>query len=218
MNNHQNEQPIIFFVDDEKRMQFYIAKIMRTVKLDVVFYNNAQEFLDNFQPKHPSCILLDQRLPEMTGFEVYKYLKEKNIFIPVIILTAHADVALTRQALQDGVFGFIEKGESKFVLVDCIQRAIKRDKELYEEEEKREEIRKRLNTLTEREYEVMMLMAMGKDRKEIAIKLDEISQKTVDNHRNKVLNKMKAQSPVDLVHLLYFCGVIPPPKEIICQK
>lgn len=218
MNDHQNEQPIIFFVDDEKKMQFYIAKIMRTVQLDVVLYNNAREFLDNFQPKHPSCILLDQRLPEMTGFELYKHLREKNIFIPVIILTAYADVALTRRALQEGVFDFIEKGEPKSIIVNCVQRAIQYDKEFCQEEKKREEIRERLRTLTPREYEVMMSVAIGKGSDKIAQELAHVCRKTVDNHRNKMLSKMRVDSPVELVHLLSFCGLIPSSKEIIYQR
>jgi len=215
MNEHQNEQPIVFFVDDEKDVRLAIAKIMKSVQLEVILYSSAGEFLDQFQPKHPSCILLDQRLPEMTGFEIYKNLKTKNIFIPVIIRTAYPDVALIKQALQEGIFDFIQKSESNSILIDCVQKAIKYDKKSYEEEKKREEIRKRLQTLTPREYEVMMFMAIGKDRKEIAAKLDNVSEKTIDNHRNRVLNKMKVHSLVELVHLLSFCGLIPSSKEIV---
>jgi FixJ family two-component response regulator len=215
MNDHQNSQPTVFMVDDDNEMHFYIRRVMKSIHLEVDSYTSPQEFLDKIQPNQSGCLLLDLRMPEMTGLELYERLKERKIQLPVIMFTSYGDVAAARQAMKSGVFDFLEKPFSKNFLIERVQQAIREDAHRREEQGKRQEILERLATLTPREHEVMMKLVQGKTSKMIARELDIGSAKTVDNHKTKIMLKMQVHSVVELVHLASFCGLLPPAIELI---
>jgi two-component system response regulator FixJ len=196
-----DQQPTVFIIDDEKAMRESLKTLMETVGLNAQTCSSADEFLEAYDPKIPGCLVVDVRLPGMSGLELQVKLIEDGIKLPVIIITGHGDVPMAVQAMKMGALNFIEKPFRDQVLLDNIKKAIDLDNQIRNEQHKYLEGKRKLKLLTPREKEIMDLLVTGKPNKAIAFELG-ISQKTVDFHRANILKKMGVESVVELVRFL----------------
>lgn len=194
-------QATVFIVDDDPAVRGSMSWLLESVDLPVEVCASAQEFLDTYNPAIPGCLVLDIRLPGMGGLELQKELAKRNIQIPIIIVTGHAEVPMAVRAMKAGAVDFIEKPFSDQVLLDCIRTALQRDSESRGDDLRREEIAARIRTLTPREFEVQEKVVEGNSNKMIAAQLG-VSRKTVEAHRAGVMKKMQAQSVADLVRMV----------------
>ncbi|MHC4758401.1 MAG: response regulator transcription factor [Planctomycetota bacterium] len=195
------QQPTVFIVDDEKAMRESLRTLMETVGLNAQTYSSADEFLKDYDEKIHGCLVVDVRLPGMSGLELQAKLVQEKIELPVIIITGHGDVPMAVQAMKLGALNFIEKPFRDQVLLDNIQKAIDLDEKIRNEQNKYVQSKRKLEQLTPREKEIMNFLVTGKPNKAIAFELG-ISQKTVDFHRANILKKMNVDSVVELVRLL----------------
>jgi len=192
-------EPIIFIVDDDEAVQQSLSMLVETVGLNAQSYGRAEDFLDAYDPAQAGCLLLDVRMPGMSGLKLQSKLAAEGINIPIII-TGHGDVPLAVQAIKAGAIDFIEKPFRDQVLLDNIQKAIELDVQTRREQAEQADVEAKIALLTPREREVMDLLVLGKFNKVIAYELG-ISQKTVDFHRAHILEKMGVGSVVELLRL-----------------
>ena len=195
------QQPTVFVIDDEQAMRESLKMLIEMIGLNVKTYSRADDFLNFYDRQMHGCLVVDVRLPGMSGLELQEKLVQEGVKLPVIIITGHGDVPMAVQAMKMGAFNFIEKPFRDQVLIDNIQRAIDLDAQLSQQQDKWIENKKRLASLTPREREILDLLITGRPNKAIAFDLG-ISQKTVDFHRANILKKMKVQSVVELVRLV----------------
>lgn len=195
------EQPTVFVVDDDEAVRKGLDLLLRSIGLSVETFGSAQEFLDRYEPTRPGCLVLDVRMPGMSGLELEEKLAEKGIFLPIIIITGHGDVPMAVKALKLGAFDFLEKPFRDQVLLDCIQRAIAKDAKRRAEQSHLTTIESRISQLSRREQQVMKMVVSGKPNKIIAAELG-LSQKTVEFHRAHIMKKMKVESLAELVRLV----------------
>ncbi|MBW7906654.1 MAG: response regulator transcription factor [Phycisphaerae bacterium] len=191
----------VFVVDDDPAVRKSLELLMRSVGLPVQTYRTAQEFLDRHRPEQPGCLVLDVRMPGMSGPELQRHLKETGADLPTIIITGHGDVPVAVRAMKDGALEFLQKPFSTQLLLEHIRAALDRDVERREALARRSSVAARLAALTERERQVMELVVSGKISKEVAAELG-ISKKTVDVHRARVMQKLQVQSLPELVELV----------------
>ncbi|MEX2186522.1 MAG: response regulator [Pirellulales bacterium] len=192
-------EPTVYVVDDDPQVRKSLCLIAQSVQLNVEAYETAQEFLDNYRPDRPGCLVLDVCLPGMNGLELQSRMASLNICLPTIIVTAYGEVPMAVRAIKAGALDFIQKPYGRQEMVDRIQEAVSRDLAQRRETRKRDSAVARLASLSPREREVMELFVSGKNTKKIATLL-KISAKTVDFHRWNVLEKMHAKNMVDLAH------------------
>jgi FixJ family two-component response regulator len=171
---------------------------MKSAAINLITFGSPQEYLASFEPKNVGCIILDVRMPGMSGLELQEILRQRKVNIPLIILTGHADVHLAVQAVRSGALDVVEKPFNQELLLERIHKAFEVFNEWQKVEVERKEIAQRLAELTPREVEVLDLMVGGRTNKMIADFLG-ISRKTLDIHRSKVMGKMKARTVADLV-------------------
>jgi len=194
-------EPTVFIVDDDDAVRRFLCGLIASVDVPVEAFVSAQEFLDSFELGRAGCLLLDIRMPGMSGLELQKELVARDMRIPVIILTGHGDVQIAVQAMKAGAFDFIEKPFNNELLLDRIQRAVAQQVHVETDGVKHDEIADRMALLTSRERQVMSMVANGEMNKRIAHQLG-ISEKTVEIHRAKVMEKMQAGSLADLVRMV----------------
>lgn len=194
-------EPTVFVVDDDPGVRDAVRLLLRSVGLPALQFASAAEFLQEFDPDAPGCIVLDLRMPGMSGRELQKRLLEMGSRTPIIFVTAHGDVPTAVDAVKDGAVDFIQKPFPDQKLLDMIHEALELDRRSREEREERGYIEDRVETLTPREREVMERVAMGKLNKTVARELG-ISQRTVEIHRARVMEKMEARSVPDLVQMI----------------
>lgn len=194
-------QPIVFVVDDDAAVRKSLDMLLRAVGLEVKTFASAQEFLAALDPAQPGCLILDVRMPGMSGLEVQRVLVERGAHLPVIIVTGHGDVAIAVRALKAGAAEFLEKPFSKELLVEHIREALARDAQRRAERTRRTDIEARLATLTQRERQVMEQVVAGRVSKEIAAALG-LSKKTIDVHRGRAMHKMQTESVAELVEMV----------------
>ncbi len=192
--------PTVFIVDDEARVLDGLKWLVESIDLPVKTYASAEEFLGGFEPARPGCLLLDVRMPGMGGMRLLDELEQREIGLPAIILTGHANVAMTVRAMKAGAIDVIEKPFDDQLLLDRIQDAIELDAERRKELIAMEAVGDRLESLTQREREIFDLMVQGQAVKQIAHEL-EISRRTAEVHRSHVMNKMNAESIAELVRM-----------------
>lgn len=191
----------VFVVDDDQAMRNSLKWLIESVGVQVESFSSADEFLAQYQVGRAGCLVLDVRMPGMSGLDLQEYLVANNIHIPVVIITGHGDVPMAVRAMKGGVIDFIEKPFNDEVLLDAIRRAM-----VYEEQQRSHhsehlQIQERLAHLTPREHEVMEMVTEGKSNKEIANSLG-VSAKTIEAHRARVMEKMQAGSLAELVRMV----------------
>ena len=195
----------VFVVDDDEAMRRGLKYLIRSDDYEVETFDCAQAFLDHYRPEMRGCLLLDVRMPGMSGLELQEHLQSEEINIPVIIVTAYADVPVAIRAMRAGAFDFIEKPFEGAELLDRIRSALARDSEIRTDEGLVRRIRNHLATLTPREREVMDLVVSGFLNKQIAAKFG-ITMKTVEKHRASMMEKMKVDSLATLVRMAMIGG------------
>lgn len=189
----------VFIVDDDESIRHSLRWLLESAKLSVEDYPSADEFLYHVDTDHVGCLILDVRMPGMSGLELQEALLEKTSTLPIIILTGHGDVPMAVRAMSQGSFDFVQKPFNGPQLLERVQSAIEYSQRLSQEKSTRTEILKRYETLTPREQQVMGHIVSGSANKVIAIDMD-IGLRTVEVHRHRVMEKMQARSVADLVH------------------
>jgi FixJ family two-component response regulator len=201
-------EPTVFVVDDDDAVRNSLRLLLKSVGLPVVLHASAQEFLAAYRDSDPGCLVLDIRMPGMSGLELQRHLTLRGAIIPVVFITGHGDVPMAVDAMQHGAFDFLQKPFRDQDLIDRVQRAFEKDLEGRRALGERERIRERLESLTTREREVLALVTSGKANKAIAADLD-VSPRTVEIHRARVMEKMQAPSLAALVRMTLDLGRAP---------
>jgi FixJ family two-component response regulator len=191
------DSPIVLIIDDDPRMRAATERLLKTVGLHFESFATPQEFLQRKLPDAPSCLVLDVRLPGMSGLELQSKLNEMGTQIPIIFITGHGDIPMTVQAMKSGAVEFLTKPFRDQDLIDAIQHALKRNRETRQEQNEVAGLKERYANLTARERQVMRLMVSGMLTKQIASTLG-TSDITASVHRGQVMRKMQANSPVEL--------------------
>lgn len=199
-------QPTVFVVDDDQAIRSSLEWLIESIGLQVETYATADEFMNSYYPGRSGCLLLDVRMPGMSGLELQEHLAQKQIRIPVIIITGHGDVPMAVRAMKSGAVDFIEKPFNDELLLESIRKALAVDEKQRQVQSQRARIAARLAHLTPREHEVMIMVTEGRSNKEIALDLG-VSAKTVEAHRARVMEKMEAGSLAELVRMVLAAGI-----------
>ena len=193
-------QPTVFIVDDDEPVRDAIALLLETVDLRHEAYGSAQDFLDAYSPDRNGCLVLDIRMPVMSGLELQNHLLAMNAPIPIVFITGHGDIPMAVEAMKRGAVDFIRKPFRDQELLDRIQDALQQDRGQRSAWQNLERIRGHVATLTPREHEVFERVASGQANKVVAIELG-ISERTVEIHRSQVMQKTRARTLADLVRM-----------------
>ena len=204
-------EPVVFVVDDDASMRQSLENLLRSVGLRVQSFASAQEFLRGKRPDVPACLVLDVRLPGGSGLDLQKNMAEAGVEMPIIFITGHGDIPMSVQAMKAGAVGFLPKPFRDQDLLDAIHQALERDRKARERRGEIDELRRRFESLTRREREVMAHVVAGLLNKQIAGEVG-TSEATVKGHRHQVMEKMGAGSLVELVRMADRLGV-PTPKS-----
>ncbi len=202
-----SDQPVVFVIDDDAAIRDSLALLMKSVQQPTQLYSSADEFLQGWNPDMTGCLVLDVRMPGMSGLELQKELIRRRISLPVIFITGHGDIQMAVEALKLGGFDFLEKPFRDEELLEKIKSALAQEKEDRELEHQKESIRKRVLSLTARELEIAQLLAQGNSNKTVAMDLG-ISQRTVELHRAHVMEKMQVRSLAQLVRQFVIIGQV----------
>jgi two-component system response regulator FixJ len=201
-----SKEPIVFVVDDDQAIRSSLKWLIESVGLQVEAYASADEFMRSYYPGRAGCLLLDVRMPGMSGLELQEHFARNDIHIPIIIITGHGDVPMAVRAMKAGAIDFINKPFNDELLLESIRNALAIDQQQRERQSRRAEIAPRLDHLTPREHEVMEMVTEGRSNKEIAMDLG-VSAKTVEAHRARVMEKMGAGSLAELVRMVMAAGI-----------
>jgi two-component system, LuxR family, response regulator FixJ len=193
--------PIVFVVDDDEAVRNSLRLLLKSVGLAASTLPTAQEFLSTYRPNQPGCLVLDVRMPGMSGMELQQQLNIRGAVIPVIFISGHGDIPMAVEAMQQGAFDFLQKPFRDQDLIDRIQRALAKDQTNRAELAERTRTHERFESLTPREREVLALVTSGKPNKVMAGDLG-VSQRTVEIHRARVMEKMGASSLAQLVRMV----------------
>lgn len=200
------QNPTVFVADDDESVRRSLERLIRSVGLNVETFTSAKEFLDTDRSDEPSCLVLDVRMPGMSGLDLQGELITEGYSMPIIFVTGHGDIPMSVRAMKAGAVDFLQKPFSDQDLLDAIHRAIDKDRRSRQERVEVSEIQRRVDSLTPREREVFALVVKGRLNKQIAYELG-LSEKTVKVHRPRVMEKMQAESLADLVRLADKVGI-----------
>jgi FixJ family two-component response regulator len=194
------DRAVVFVVDDDPSMRRSLDTLLRSIGHDVRLFSSAQEFMQAAQPDAPGCLVLDVRLPGMSGLTFQQELAKASIGLPVIFITGYGDIPMTVRAMKAGAAEFLTKPFDDQALLDAIHAAIERDRARRRDAASRAAVSARYSELTEREKQVMKLVVAGRVNKQIAAELG-LSLVTVKVHRGQVMRKMLAKSVAELVRM-----------------
>jgi two-component system response regulator FixJ len=198
-------KPVVYIVDDDDGMRRALTVLTTTVGYQPVAFAKPSEFLAKYDPAQPGCLVLDVRMPEMSGLEVQQHLNKAGAMVPVILISGHGDIPMAVQAMKDGAFDFLQKPFRDQELIDRINGALKLDAQNRASVDRLADLKSREESLTPREREVLALVVDGKANKVIAIDLG-LSERTVEIHRANVMEKMGARSVAHLVKMHLMLG------------
>jgi RNA polymerase sigma factor (sigma-70 family) len=205
----KDDTPTVFVVDDDPLICSGIRSLIGSVGLRALTFGSAKEFLLSTRPDAPACLVLDVRLPDLSGLDLQRELRESDIHIPIIFITGHGDIPMTVEAMKAGAVEFLTKPFRGQDLLDAVQRAIDRDRDARRERAEIAELRKCFDTLSPRERHVLRMVVTGLLNKQIAAELG-ISELTVKTHRAHIMEKMRAGSLAALVHITDRLQSVPP--------
>ena len=191
---------VVFIVDDDDAVRDSLSFLLKTVGIAAQGFASGDAFLDEFDADASGCILLDIRMPGISGMEVQRQLAQRGCTLPIIFITGHGDIPMAVEAMHLGAYDFVQKPFHDQELLDRIQQALASYREMKDELELKREVQERYDSLTPREKEVMQAVVKGHANKVIALDLD-LSQRTVEIHRARAMEKMKVRSLADLVKL-----------------
>jgi FixJ family two-component response regulator len=197
---------VVFVIDDNASMREAISRLLNAVGLTVQTFASAREFLNGKLPDVPGCVVLDVRLPGLSGLDLQREMVERGIHIPVVFITGHGDIPMSVQAMKAGAVEFLTKPFRDQDLLDAVRSGIQLDRQGRKERAELAELRDGLRQLTPREREVMSLVVAGLLNKQIALRLG-TSEKTIKIHRSHVMQKMRADSLADLVRMSQKLGI-----------
>lgn len=189
----------VFIIDDDADFRESVQWLLESTRHTIKSYASAQEFLDTYDQR-PGCLLLDVRMPEINGLALQQIMQERDIRLPVIILTGHGDVPMAVSAMKNGALDFLEKPFDDDVLLKLVDKGMQEAEQRFSEQSQELELREFYDTLSRREREVMELVVAGNSNREIAETLG-ISPKTVEVHRSRVMSKMRAENLAQLVQM-----------------
>lgn len=202
MNNGATISEVVI-IDDDFNQRSGVARLIQSIGLTTRLHESAEEFLST-SPDTASCVLTDMRMPGMSGLQLQEELNNRDLRMPLIVLTGHADVPVAVKSMKAGAFDFIEKPCSPQLLLETVQLALRQSEQIRRQTVELKQVRERFATLTPRERQVMRLVASGQSNKNIARAL-KLAEKTVEFHRAKVMSKMHAESVADLVRQSLVC-------------
>jgi FixJ family two-component response regulator len=201
--------PTVFIIDDDRGMRQAVQDLVESVGLRAESFATGEEFLSRKRANGPNCLVLDVRLPQMSGLDFQRRLADTGMQIPIIFITAHGDIPMSVRALKSGAVEFLTKPFRDQDLLDAIQQALQRDRQAREQQATLRDLQERYQALTAREREVMTLVVSGMLNKQIASEIG-ASEATVKIHRGHVMQKMQAGSVVDLVRMADKLKLSPP--------
>ena len=193
-------EAIVFVIDDDESIREALQSLIRSVGLKVETFASADEFLARPRPSGPACLILDVRMPRVSGLDLQRDLGESNVHIPIIFITGHGDIPMSVRAMKAGAVEFLTKPFRDQDLLDAIQQALERDTLAREQQADSADLHQRFQSLTPRETEVFGLVVRGLLNKQIALQLG-TSEITIKLHRRQVMEKMRADSLADLVRM-----------------
>jgi len=200
-------ETIVFIIEDDPPFRRSTEMLIGSTGLSVQAFSSAEEFLRSRRPDVPSCLVLDVRLPHLSGLDLQRELAKTGVQIPIIFITGHGDIPMTVQAMKAGASEFLTKPFREQDLLDAIHRAINFDRAARLQRAKLEDLRRRYHSLTAREREVMSLVVTGMLNKQVAIELG-ATEKTIKVHRGHIMQKMGAKSFADLVRAAERLGIL----------
>jgi FixJ family two-component response regulator len=198
--------PIVYVVDDEASVCLSLKRLLHSVRLEARTFTSALEFLDSQRPDTPGCLILDVRLPRLSGLDLQTELAARKIALPIIFVTGHGDIPMSVRAMKAGAVEFLTKPYREQELLEAIQRAIDQDRISRQHSAELRALQKRYALLTPREREVFPRVTSGLLNKQIGAELG-ASEKTIKVHRGQVMQKMEAESLADLIHMAEKLGL-----------
>jgi FixJ family two-component response regulator len=200
------EEPVVYVVDDDPSVLAATERLLRSAGYGAKTFASASEFLDFSRPDMPGCLVLDIRMPKLSGLDLQERLAEQGVGLPIIFITGHGTVPKSVRAFKAGAVDFLQKPFEEGDLLEAVSRGIEKHRRLLQEQKEMNVLRERLDTLTPREHEVFALVARGMLNKQVAFELG-TAEKTIKVHRARVMEKMSAQSLADLVRFAEKLGI-----------
>ena len=205
MHQQMDEEGTVFLIDDDAGVRDSLTLLLSLKGIRTQPFASAESFIETFRPEWTGCVLTDLRMPGMTGLELQTMLRERGMQVPVVVLTAHGDVATARAALKNSAFDFLEKPVDDAMLLDVLRNALRVDRERRSAATARSTTDQRLERLTEREREILALIAAGHQNRDIAAQLG-ISPRTVEVHKARIMEKLECRTLADLIRMNLAAG------------